>query len=346
MTTAEIWAEVAGVWTTIQAIRNRPMSKLWESSSLLWTFLSMDRGQLQKGLSRNVAELEKLTAQAIWNVERVTKAAINYIDGTLREHIDWIKSMILPNLKDISDLVERAIKAIDASGGVSQRYVDDAIYDATRPLIGEINALNTTIGNLNFFSRAKVKGLITEAEDRVYGYIDDEIEILEAALDVEVLLLEARIDDVVTTAIKYIDDKEDEIYAYLVSRFRYAKAYIDNEITKLKGDVAINMQVLESAISEGLVLLEGVLDKRRQKLVEDIGVALVNLELHLGGQIFEVQARVSTLASTGNWRAGFFDIFRSTPELSFLQVLLRDEAKFAEFKPYWQALFTRVMSED
>ncbi len=138
----------------------------------------------------------------------------------------------------------------------------------------------------------------------------------------------------------------DDIYGFIFTRMREVKTYVDSQIKGVRDDVEAVLKGVDDRIHTEILKLEKVLDKRRVDVVSDIMVIMVNAELRISDKIQTVSSKLNTEIARTSWNTGFFSIFQVRPELSFLKVLLRDQQTFDEFKPYWQALFTRVMAED
>lgn len=390
MTQSDIWQKINNVWSTIIDIKNRPLSKLWEFTMLLYGQLDWYRGLLQKNLSTNVDELEALTHGVAHQTMMLFRATIDYVDGSLRKAVYDIKRIISPYLKQISDYVEDAVRAVESGGEMDYEYVDNAIARAINSLdtilsgkisylsstlqfsvltlTAAIDDLQTQIDDIGGVSIERIQEMIDDAYNdlwadtliitsnlkrrlgarigKVYDYIDDEIFTIYADIDTKYAEVTAYVDTKATEAIDYIDGVVDEINTILESITAEVYAYVDTSIETAISDINTEFASVREEMDNKLWILQAALVERIDYITSELLVAMFNMEMRIMGDVRTIEDRVRIMDAAISWRQVFFGIFMSKPELSFLEVLLRDEEKFAEYKPYWQALLTRVMAED
>lgn len=140
----------------------------------------------------------------------------------------------------------------------------------------------------------------------------------------------------------FFDWVENEFRAYYNAVHRWIAdkaAEIWERVMKSMGDVY-------DFITTEITFISGRISKVRT----DLYALLSNMEQTISSWvqigIDEINALLAKLSVLTDWRFQFLNVFISRPELSFLEMLTRDEVLFNKYKPYWQALFVRIMSED
>lgn len=261
------------------------------------------------------------------------------LSQTINTKIDSSVSSLTTKIEDNADYtylrlagLQGQINAIETINVAEiKSYVDEAILDLQSDILIDINTL---------------KNNMVDRLESVDTYINEEVLFLAGRIDSSFGILQADIEAKAASIRQYVDTLGGDIYAHITAQrsgiIAEARALIS------AGMEAVNLRIddIITTFDTKLATLQTAVKTYVDNIASDILVLLVNTELRVTDQIQKVGFRVTALSTTSAWRAGFFDIFRSVPELSFLQVLLRDKEKFAEFKPYWQALFTRVMAED
>lgn len=368
MSLSSLWRNVADQWDDINSHANSLARNIYDQEDWVMYSLSLAIGQLWLNLSRSVSELELKTYNALTGVQLVLIELVENIDISIESRFRKVENILNDHLHKITDYIEDAVNLVNQSAGMDYDYVDTEIYWAVYDVNQELDNISNRIDNITGITLTEVKELIEDATTELWTdtlltvnavkkNLLKEIDFVSDHIDSEVIILSAEIDRFVAITKAYIDNKAAEITAYVDAlggdivhlinlKLGAAKQYIDDQIMLVTGDIDLAIDAIKTELTTQLVALEQTLDKRRDDVVDELVVVITNTELRVMGKLQTVSGRVSTLADATNWRAGFFDIFRSNPELSFLQVLLRDEAKFREFKPYWQALFARVMAED
>lgn len=362
------------VWTFTEGMHNT----LKAHRVSLQKNLSTTIDQLESLTYKAVLAVETLTRTMISYIDSTLARVIEDIRYTISPYMKAISEYVEDAVRLLEETGEMdyayvdneiawAVYDLEAQIDNVVSYIDGQVGGAVATIDSRMDGMQSQIDGISGVSIETVQSMIAESVDAVYIVLGDRLGQLSAQLtvkinkvytdvveDIDLLqtwlrnqheLLEAKLADIVRDAKSYIDSKAAEIYKYLVSQSGALKRYVDDEVSKVEGRVSTAVDELEGVINIRLYDLESTLRAEREQIVDSLIVAMTNMELRIMGDVHLLGANIASLRSRQNWRQGFFDIFVGTPELSFLKVLLRDKEMFAEYKPYWQALFVRVMGE-
>jgi len=205
-------------------------------------------------------------------------------------------------------------------------------------LSGLLETVTTTASTIYDYVGETVAGVytqVTEWVDELWGYVESVMDWIQDEFAAYYEAIHRWIAEKATEIYGYVTDVVDDLVRRIDDSFMAAKVYA--------------MRMYDFAIEE-LNKLESTLRSWVQTGLDEVQRALVAVESSMRSLIQqakeEVQSMLSDLSILSDWRFQFLNIFMSYPELSFLQVLTRNETVFQKFKPYWQALFTRIMEPD
>lgn len=368
MSLSTLWRDVANQWDDINSHANTLAFNIYDQEAWVMNALAYDVGKLWLNVSRSVSELELKTYNALHWVELVLKELVDNVDSTIEARFSRIEHIFNDHLEKITDYIEDAVNLVNQSGSMDYEYVDTEIYWAVYDVNLELDNISRRIDDITSINLSEVEALIDEAVTDLWTDTLLTIHIVNSELSERIDALDKytagelqrvknwagrQIDtmrDYVNAAAAditaYVDALGGDIVEWVNIKLGAAKQYIDNSVADALVDVDVAMEEVRKVLNQRITKVKKTLNEKREAVVDDLVVIITNTELRIMDKVQNVSGRVTSLTDTTDWRSGFFDIFRANPELSFLQVLLRDENKFAEFKPYWQALFTRVMSED
>jgi len=176
---------------------------------------------------------------------------------------------------------------------------------------------------------------ILDAAAEVYDYVTSQV---SAMMNTVSTWLD-ELWDYVGSIMTWLTDKFNEFYIQIVD-------WVSETLTSIRARITREVNTLISLIDSAYRRAESLVNTAKAWLVSEINRLGETLRGLLNAAIVEVTNLLDTLALLTDWRFAFFNLSLSFPELGFLQVLNRDDETFKRFKPYWQALFARVMEED
>jgi len=176
---------------------------------------------------------------------------------------------------------------------------------------------------------------ITRAAGEIYDAVTGQITSLVNTVSTWVDELWAYVDTIMT----WLEDKFSQFYTQIVD-------WVAETLTSIRARITREVGTLMGLIDDVFRRAESLVHTAKAWLVSEINRLGETLRGLLNVAINQVTDLLDTLALLTDWRFAFFNLSLSFPELGFLQVLNRDDETFKRFKPYWQALFARVMEED
>jgi len=231
------------------------------------------------------------------------------------------------------------------------------IQESETYVLGQIAAVQNVILN-------KVNADLTELDTKLTGMIDavrteldakdDSLlgKILDAAAEVYDYVT-AQVSAMMTTVSSWLDELWDyvgSIMTWLTNKFNEFYVQIVDWVTETLSAIGARITRVKRKLTDLIVdyyeRAKTLVNNAKAWLVSEIGRLGDTLRGLLNAAIAEVKGLLDDLALLTDWRFTFFNLSLSFPELGFLQVLNRDNETFNRFKPYWQALFARVMEED
>lgn len=368
MTLDQLWQNIGYQWDDINSHAKLLLDEVFEQDYFVMNNLTDYVNELYQNISRNVDQLEMKTYNALSMVRLALINLIEAVDIRVEGDFRRLEDIFNTHLFNVTEYLKDAVELINETAGMDYEYVNTEIYWATYDINLELDNLQRQIDAITGIGESRVRELIDDAVtdlwtdtlltintvkknllvyiDSVKDYVDSETLALSADIDTKLEAARAYVDAQAADIVASVDALREGMVAYVLNRYNAAKRYTDEQVELAITDINVVVDELKEELTGQITALKTDLNAKRDEIFELLWLKITNTSLAITGQIQQVEGRINTLTDTGNWRAGFFNIFRSNPELSFLQVLLRDEAKFAEFKPYWQALFTRVMGED
>lgn len=240
------------------------------------------------------------------------------------------------------------------------------------------SAIQTTWNEINN-SETRIDNRISQVESDIILRLEDEIDANESILTDMVNTLEAQtglqlsdlLNTVTTTAsaiYDYISETTSEIYnkvnVWIDELWEYVRSFMEwvtgefkayyNTVRQWIIDKSIEIYKHVAVVAKELALLIEDAVSTAWRYANNVKKALMtelsNLDIALRSLVAkgvnEVKSALTEISLVTDWRFQFLNIFMSYPELSFLQVLTRDEVLFQKYKPYWQALFARVLTDE
>ncbi len=363
-----LWRDVGKEWDLINYHANALAFSIYNQEYSVMNTLAIEVGKLWLNMSRSIDELEFKTYNALRWVELVLVELVDNIDSTIEKRFAWVQHIFNDHLETIINYIEDAVYLVNQSGSMDYDYVDNEIYWAVWDVNQELDIISRRIDDIAGPALSDIEGLIEDAVTEVWTdtllsintvkkNLLGKIGSVEDHVDAQIFWLAVKIDTMIEIERAYVDAQAASIKAYVDSlggdimyiinlKHSAAKGYTRAKIEEAMIDVGVAVDSVRVELTDAITKVREDLKKYIDNITDLLFIAIINAELRIHDEIQAVSGSIRVLSATTNWRAGFFDIFRSNPELSFLQVLLRDDTKFAEFKPYWQALFTRVMAED
>lgn len=262
------------------------------------------------------------------------ETAVNRVNNQLDSEIGKIESRVNSIIDDMKIWVNDEMDAILL---VMQSEIDnvtmtlnteiDTLYDIIGDEIYDVhNYIDEELSDM----RTNVQGSI----DEVYSYIETRTATLKAEADSLFTGITAWIEEKTTNIFAEIVKVSDAVYSFIRRQVSSVTTWVTGLIDKVYLAIA---QVYNDAVAE-IRFWRGVLSKQIDTQIKSV-VDQVN------SIIESLRGYIATLVQLADWRFQYFSIFLSLPELSFLKVLTRSESDFVKYKPYWQALFARIMSE-
>lgn len=280
------------------------------------------------------------------DIDQFIQSGHYYVDRVQSEVIKYI----IFSFAELVDEYDLAIRDTNLRVEVTFRQYYDSI---TRDIESAIALVNDKIdGDYDV-----IWDEIAATEKDILDGIDAKLAGVEASITTTEKSLLDKIEDGVKAAATLIADKAAEIWTYVtdkvsewVTKFNQFYTTITNELT---AGFAVVYERLRIETSDLLGKIFYYYDKAKDLvnaakayLVSKLNALDETLRAWVNLAIAEVKSLMTDLSMMSDWRFQLFNLSLSYPELGFLQVLNRDAETFSRFKPYWQALFARVMEED
>jgi len=259
----------------------------------------------------------------------------NAVDRAFTEYYNQITYQIedavtltYNEIVDTENYLTALIASIDA---VSMQVLYDEldVLDAELTAVTDAIVLEQTEQNTGLWAE------IERAAGVVYDYATTQITALTNTVSAWVDELWTYVNSIMDWLITTFNEFYTQIVDWVGDTLSSIGARITSEVNALMGHILDYYDRAESLVNTA-----------KAWLVSEIGRLGNTLRGLIDAAIFEVKDLLSDLALLTDWRFLFFNLSLSFPELGFLQVLNRDEETFNRFKPYWQALFARVMEEE
>lgn len=198
--------------------------------------------------------------------------------------------------------------------------VNAAIFDLQDYLDSEVNAMHAEIDLLSIDVITWIDAAVANLADTLMGRIEEVNTNLTARVD----FLEDWTAKMVQALYDYVDIRNTEMLAYINDTNSTLYFYINNRVKELDSYI--------TSVQNGL----------NNRITYEVNI----LTSKIAATEISLTDKINELIDTTGWNFTFFDLFTFKPELSLLRVLLRPEAEFKRYKPYWQALFARILEED
>lgn len=222
------------------------------------------------------------------------------------------------------------------------------------------NRIDAVVSNLEY----RIENELGADESWFEGLVDT----LEAWTGIELNTLAETIDSVAGEIYTYVEDKAADIYnsmsVWIDELWDYVGSFVDWVQAEFEAYYAAVQKWISDKAAEIYAVIDTVSTNLMAFINSEIGVVwrqIITVQTTLQNMIAaleetlrawvmagltQIESLLTDLSMLADWRFQFLNIFMSKPELAFLQVLNRDEVTFNKYKPYWQALFTRMMEPD
>ena len=291
------------------------------------------------------------------NLDKYTGLTIRYLlysyDKLVKEYDDTISEIRLGVDKAFTDYYDQITYKLEYAIGLTW----NEIQESETYVLGQIAAVQDVILNTVNADLAELDTKLTGMIDAVrleFEEQDDSLltKILDAAAEVYDYVT-SQVSAMLTTVSTWLDELWDyvgSIMTWLGDKFNefYIQItdWVSESISAVYARLSTEVTSLMGHIEDYYNRAESLVSTAKAWLVSEINRLGDTLRGLLDAAIVEVTDLLDNLALLTDWRFTFFNLSLSFPELSFLQVLNRDEETFNRFKPYWQALFARVMEEE
>ncbi len=220
--------------------------------------------------------------------------------------------------------------------------IDSVESDIQQRLTTELSALDADL-------RIAIDAITVDQDDEVDSLWEEITRVASEIYD----SVTGQITGLVNTVTTWVDELWEyvtSIMDWLSTRFNEFYTQITDWVTETLSSIRARITREVSGRMEHIVdyyeRAKSHVKTAKAWLVSEIGRLGNTLRALIQTVISEVTDLLDDLAMLTDWRFAFFNLALSFPELGFLQVLNRDDETFNRFKPYWQALFARVMEED
>lgn len=241
----------------------------------------------------------------------------------IKQGVDWIWYQVRLLTNDIMGWIED--KAVQIKSWTMTKLADLSIWiDDSFTLV--YNDISTRVSNLWDDTLKAVAAVKTWMTDTLFD-------------------LKTAVWDAIQGAYEYIATEAQEIYQSIADGAEAIKNWTLSKI----GDVTKYVLSLYKEIKD---LTLGWIEDLRQKAVlmyEEVKASLVTaiewVSTKIETAVHELKDLLNKLSGVVDWRFQFLNLFMIFPEISLLTVLNRESTFFDRYKPYWQALFLRVMED-
>jgi len=302
-------------------------------------------------------EMQKWHTSSYDNLDKFTDLTIKYLlvsyGQLVKEYDDKISDIRLGIDQAFNSYYRYIVNELETAISLTWNEIEES----ETYLLGQIEAaknevINTMAGQLNEVD-TRLGDRITVIEDMLIGeeesLWDKILAVGEKALDD----LTTAITDITATVSGWIDDLwtyVGTIVEDLATKFSQfwtqITDWVSETLTSIRERITREVNKLMISIESFYRRAESLVNTAKAWLVSEINRLGETLRGLIDAAIRQVQDLLDDLALLTDWRFAFFNLSLSFPELGFLQVLNRDDETFKRFKPYWQALFARVMEEE
>ena len=290
----------------------------------------------------------------VTNNERVLKDGIQLLSDQVTKGfsqvntaIDDIKNVIYSGNHDynipIIDHVQSAIgvvwneiSTIETGTGIElaevQSLINDALYIESENREAEIAVATTSVETSIANQTVTLTDTVTSVADGILTNVAGTVADVYNFIAAEVTSLW----DGVVAAYDYVTTKFEEYYIQVTD-------WVTTKLDELGVLIFAWYDELKGFISDSITYTNDAIQIAKTYLVDLFNVGLITLQSWVETGIEAIESSIAYLTNLTDWRFQFLNIFMVYPELSFLQLLTRDETLFEYYKPYWQALFVRIM---
>lgn len=247
--------------------------------------------------------------------DRITRK-LTYAIGLTWNEIQESETYILGQIAGLEDVILNKVNA--------------DLTQLDTKLTGMINAVRAELDAQDDSLLAKILDAAAEVYDYVTSQVSSLMNVVSAWLD--------ELWDYVGSIMTWLTNKFNEFYIQITD-------WVSQSISAVYARLRTEVDSLMGHITDYYERAKTLVNTAKAWLVSEINRLGETLRGLLNAAIAEVQDLLADLALLTDWRFTFFNLSLSFPELSFLQVLNRDDDTFNHFKPYWQALLARVMEE-
>ena len=198
--------------------------------------------------------------------------------------------------------------------------MDASIYDLELYLDSEVERMHNAVDLLSIDVITWIDAAVGNLADTLMSQIEEVNTNLTARID----FIETWTAQMFQAIYDYVDIRNEEMLAYINDANATLYIYINSRVKELDNYIGQVQNDLNARLTSEVNILLDIIQATEVTLTD----------------------KINKLAETTGWNFSFFDLFTFKPELSLLRVLLRSDAEFERYKPYWQALFARILAED
>lgn len=324
MTLNEMFSQVNANYATVNAIAGSVYNpgrtvidtyhgKADYYAKLAWSKVSSYTSDIITALSLStnniVWTLTSFINEMFYSVQSIRNNIYSIFNEPMAYVVSWIESAIALVESDLRARVDYAEYTVSQSIADMESYLDS-----------EVSALRSELDSMS---------------ENMLAWLSEEIAALTLATDNKIAVVTQDIESGIASVNEYITQTSAEIYNHIQLRDEQLMAQI-----VIVSDTLFDY--VNSEVKKIEVTMANILRSVSFKIASEVN----RLEQMISVSTLSLTAKIDALAETSLWRYSFFDLFTFRPELSLLRVLLRSETDFEVYKPYWQALFARVLAED
>jgi len=328
--------------TVINALTdpNRARITRWENKAKYYV------DTLVNTLADGARYIDKMEITAIKYLYTTSYNVIREFDTTISEIRQGVDTAFTQFYNNITYKLESAIGFTYNEIQESETFLMDRM-DKIAPVI--INRMKKDLGTLETKLMGEINTLKGELENEESSLWE---RILKAAGEAKIYVTE-QVTNLTTIVEKWVDDLWKYIGTVvtdLATKFNQFYKQITDWVGDSLGAIGRRITTVVSTLTDKIMdyykYAKRYTDTAKAWLVSQIDKIGITLRKVIDTAIEQVKDLLGDLALLTDWNFKFFKAFLLFPELSFLEVLNRDDETFNKFKPYWQALFARVMEEE
>jgi len=324
MTLAQLFGQINANYNTVKSLTNAIYTPYRTAIDTHWGAAEV----YEKGIKYGVYYTAGNFKENVWWYSReilylledfVTEMFLTAAStkGKLQSIFNTYMGNVVSNVKSAVQLVQTEMyNEVDFLADV----VDSSILDLQDYLDAEVNAMHAEIDLLSIDVITWIDAAVANLADTLMGRIEEVNTNLTARVD----FLETWTQGMFQAIYDYVDIRNSEMLSYINEANNTLYFYINNRVKEL--DNYINE--VQNSLHSRIAMEVNALNRDMQALE------------------ISVTDMINDLITTTGWNFTFFDLFTFRPELSLLRVLLRPDTEFKRYKPYWQALFAKVLEED